>query len=55
MNKHWENEGKIISQLQSEIEQKEWEIKNIGGTPLNEQELQSKRKELAINSSWKRN
>ena len=44
--KNWGKE-QIISQLRSEIEQKEWEIKNIGGTPLHEQELQSKKEELA--------
>ena len=32
--------------LQSEIEQKEWEIENIGRTYLHEQELQSKKEEL---------
>ena len=44
--KNWGKE-QIISQLRSEIEQKEWEIKNIGGTPLHEQELQNKKAKLA--------
>jgi len=44
--KNWGKE-QIISQLRSEIEQKKGEIKNIGGTPLHEQELQNKKAKLA--------